>query len=287
MLAATSGALGSLFSYSNGRINVIRKQYLDTKWKKLLETGGIAALTATVLYFTPGFLEAACIPMKASAGAADPIRYMCPEGTQNPIATLLFNPQSAVIKDFLSLDVKFSPESLLPLLLICYALTTVTYGTFIPAGLFVPGILIGCTIGRLAGLSVESLGFADVHLSTYAIIGATSFLAGYSRLSFSLAVMMLETSQNVNLFLPILLSIFVASATGGLFTKSLYVNAIKSKAFPFLVDRVPEIHQGLKAADIMSGSVKTLPVREKAAAIRDFLVEHAEFNGFPVVNEAN
>ena len=113
---------------------------------------------------------------------------------QNPIATLLFNPQSAVIKDFLSLDVKFSPESLLPLLLICYAFTTMTYGTFVPAGLFVPGILIGCTIGRLAGLSVESLGFADVHLSTYAIIGATSFLSGYSRLSFSLAVMMLETS---------------------------------------------------------------------------------------------
>ena len=100
-----------------------------------------------------------------------------------------------MIKDFLGLDAKFSPESQLPILLIGYAFMCMTYGTFIPSGLFVPGLLIGCTIGRLAGLSVEALNIIpDVHLSTYAIIGATSFLAGYSRLSLSLAVMMLETS---------------------------------------------------------------------------------------------
>ena len=151
------------------------------------------------------------------------------------MATLLFNPQSAVIKDFLSLDAKFSPESQLPILLIGFAFMSMTYGTFIPSGLFVPGLLIGCTIGRLAGFSVESLGLIpDVHLSTYAIIGATSFLAGYSRLSFSLAVMMLETSQNVDLFLPILLSIFVSSSSGSLLTKSLYETAIKGKNLPFL-----------------------------------------------------
>lgn len=123
-----------------------------------------------------------------------------------------------------------------------------TYGTFIPSGLFVPGLLIGCTIGRLTGLTVEALNIIpDVHLSTYAIIGATSFLAGYSRLSFSLAVMMLETSQNVDLFLPILLSIFVSSSSGALLTDSLYDTAIKAKNFPFLRESIPPENTSLQA----------------------------------------
>lgn len=157
ILAAGAGLLGSLFNQFNGQVNKIRKGYLDTKWKKVLETGFMAALTATFVYNIPHIVNVACIPMQSS-GYAESVQYMCPEGMQNPIATLLFNPQSAVIKDFLSIDAKFSPESQLPILLIGFAFMSMTYGTFIPSGLFVPGLLIGCSIGRLTGFSVEALG---------------------------------------------------------------------------------------------------------------------------------
>ena len=53
MLAAGAGLLGSSFNYFNGEVNKVRKSYLDTRWKKVLETGGMAALTATFVYFTP------------------------------------------------------------------------------------------------------------------------------------------------------------------------------------------------------------------------------------------
>jgi len=42
-------------------------------------------------------------------------------------------------------------------------------------------------------------------------------LAGYSRLSFSLAVIMLETTENVNLFLPIIFALFVSFTIGDIF----------------------------------------------------------------------
>lgn len=92
------------------------------------------------------------------------------------------------------------------------------------------------------GLFIENYIVEEIHPSTYAIIGAAALLAGYSRLSFSLAVIMLETTENVNLFLPVIFALFVSFGIGRIFNRSLYVGAIRSKNMPFLVDHVPKIN---------------------------------------------
>mmetsp|Transcript_36583 Transcript_36583/g.49606 ORF Transcript_36583/g.49606 Transcript_36583/m.49606 type:complete len:97 (+) Transcript_36583:1327-1617(+) len=79
----------------------------------------------------------------------------------------------------------------------------------------------------------------EVQPATYAIIGAASVLAGYSRLSFSLAVIMLETTENVNLFLPIIFTLFISFAVGRLFNRSMYVSSVQFKNIPFLVETAP------------------------------------------------
>jgi len=145
------------------------------------------------------------------------------------MATFLFNPEGTIIKNFLSKNVVFNYETLLLFFFIWFFLTIVTYGTAIPAGIFLPGILIGCSLGRMLGLFIVNNIVKDIHPSTYAIIGAASVLAGYSRLSFSLAVIMLETTENVNLFLPIVFSLFVSFAIGGIFNKSMYISAVRYK----------------------------------------------------------
>jgi H+/Cl- antiporter ClcA len=86
--------------------------------------------------------------------------------------------------------------------------------------------------------------------ATYAIIGAASVLAGYTRLSFSLAVIMLETTENVNLFLPVVCALFVSFAVGRLFNRSLYAFSLGFKNIPFLVETVPKYNAHLKAEDI-------------------------------------
>jgi len=81
--------------------------------------------------------------------------------------------------------------------LVWYVLTITTYGVWVPAGLFLPGILVGCSIGILY-LDLMVFGFnASVDRlggQTYIIVGASAMLAGYCRLTYSLAVIMLETT---------------------------------------------------------------------------------------------
>ena len=285
MLGIFGGLLGSFFIYVNFELNIIRKKLLTAKWMKVLETVALVALTATVLFFTPRILSKSCMSQDESSVDAEHIQYLCPDGMYNPMATFLFNPEGTVIKNFLSKKAVFSYETLLLFFLIWFIFTIITYGTAVPAGLFLPGILIGCSLGRVLGLFIENYIVQEIHPSTYAIIGAASMLAGYSRLSFSLAIIMLETTENVNLFLPIIFALFVSFAIGGIFNKSMYDNAVRVKSFPFLNEKVPMCNELITAEQIMSMPVVTLKYKSSARAIHSMLSDH-KFDGFPVVNNS-
>mmetsp|Transcript_30255 Transcript_30255/g.21998 ORF Transcript_30255/g.21998 Transcript_30255/m.21998 type:complete len:80 (+) Transcript_30255:888-1127(+) len=70
-------------------------------------------------------------------------------------------------------------------------------------------------------------------------MGAAAMLAGYTRFTYSLAVIMLETTNSINLFIPIICTISVAFQTGQAFNKSLYERALRSKQLPVLREEVP------------------------------------------------
>ena len=154
--------------------------------------------------------------------SASYIRYTCKdENTYNPLATFFFNSENGVIKTMLNQKAVFDYGPLIIYFVVWYTFTIITYGTSIPAGLFLPGILIGCALGRMLGLFIGNYIVQEIHPSTYAIIGATCILAGYSRLSFSLAVIMLETTENVNMFLPIIFALFISFGVGRNYNRSL------------------------------------------------------------------
>ena len=109
--------------------------------------------------------------------------------------------------------------------LVWYIFTITTYGVWIPAGLFLPGILIGCSIGILyLELMIDAfdLSIYQIGGQSYIIMGASAMLASYCRLTYSLAVIMLETTQSINLFLPIVFSIMVALGVARACNRSLY-----------------------------------------------------------------
>ena len=84
------------------------------------------------------------------------IRYKCDKNEFNPLATFLLNPEGTVIKAFLNKEAEFDYKPLLLFFFIWYPLTMITYGTAVPAGLFLPGIQIGCSVGRMIGIFIES-----------------------------------------------------------------------------------------------------------------------------------
>lgn len=53
---------------------------------------------------------------------------------------------------------------------------------------------------------------------------------------------MLETTENVGLFLPIIFCLFVSFGVGRIYNRSLYVGTIRIKNIPFLVEKIPRIN---------------------------------------------
>ena len=84
--------------------------------------------------------------------------------------------------------------------------------------------------------------------STLSILGATSVLAGSTRMTFSLAVIMLETTSSVELFFPIIFTLFCSYGAGTvLINKSIYSSALRSKNIPVLGKSVPKENRHMMA----------------------------------------
>jgi len=105
-------------------------------------------------------------------------RFYCPSGTYNPLAAIFFNTEGGTIKQFMNKPLLLNqhqddyqltgdPVQITKNMLIyfCtwYMFFVTTYGVWVPSGLFLPGILMGCSIGMLflefitAGLGVSIL----------------------------------------------------------------------------------------------------------------------------------
>jgi H+/Cl- antiporter ClcA len=108
--------------------------------------------------------------------------------------TLLMNSQGGRIRVLLSNSVQLNLTETFSFAAVWFLLTITTYGVAVPAGLFLPAIILGCTIGQLY-LDVTLKLFPDfVVADSFIIVGAAAVLAGYTRQTYSVAVIMLETT---------------------------------------------------------------------------------------------
>jgi CBS domain-containing protein len=290
------GLLGALFCSVNYFMGKWRKNNLKTNLHKYLETMFYVSLTAVLMYWAPMIVKDECVDIpELPKDHTDPNYenilslqskfqpYLCPAGTYSPLATALFNPLGSVFKVLMSDIFTISYASLGIYLIIWYPMTIFCYGTNVPAGLFVSGILIGCGYGRLFALFVKEYIDSEVLPSAYAVVGAAAILSGYARHTFSLAIIMMESTNTINLFIPITFAVMIAYLVGGIFTRSIYINSVRTKNIPFLIEHVPENSSYYLAEDIMTKAVVTLNFRTDVAEIAKALRENT-FNGFPVVN---
>jgi hypothetical protein len=209
---------------------------------------------------------------------------------------MFFNTEGSAIRTLISGyetsgGIEFTTLTLLLFLVTWYVFTITTYGVWVPAGLFLPGIIIGCSVGGLyANLHnlIFSNGNLDETLSdidvTLVICAAGGMLAAYTRLSYSLVVIMLETTSSINIFIPMMLSILSARAIGGLLINGLYERAKRLKQMPVLIDNAPSATKRLDARQVMTTEVVTLPCIADMESIKKAL--QTSHNAFPVINTA-
>ena len=112
--------------------------------------------------------------------------------------------------------------------IVWYFFTIITYGTNVPAGLFLPGMIIGCGLGDLLFRLQKTMGFefkcgatdpsdSDIHNCEQAlrrkliVIGCGGFMAGYTRMTYALGVILMETSEDLSIFVPLIFTIIISN----------------------------------------------------------------------------
>ncbi|KAI1547337.1 EriC Chloride channel protein EriC [Pyrenophora tritici-repentis] len=84
-------------------------------------------------------------------------------------------------------------------------LTTITFGIKVPSGVIIPALDAGALFGRLVGQLIGS-----ISPGIFAMVGAAAFLAGVSRMTISLAVIMFELTGQLSYTVPSMLAILIA-----------------------------------------------------------------------------
>ncbi|XP_030372678.1 H(+)/Cl(-) exchange transporter 5 [Scaptodrosophila lebanonensis] len=182
------------------------------------------------------------------------------------------------------------------------ALTIFTFGMKVPAGLFIPSLLLGAIMGRIVGIGVEQMAYSypnfwfftgectDSNLITpglYAVVGAAAVLGGVTRMTVSLVVIMFELTGGVRYIVPLMAAAMASKWVGdALDRQGIYDAHIALNGYPFLDSKEEFAHTTL-AADVMQPKRnETLNViTQDSMTVEDVenLLKETEHNGYPVV----
>lgn len=84
-------------------------------------------------------------------------------------------------------------------------LTIITFGCKVPSGIIIPAMNSGAFFGRLIGQVIP-----DISPGIFAMVGSVAFLAGVSRMTISLVVIMFELTGELDYTVPHMVAVMVA-----------------------------------------------------------------------------
>uniref|UniRef100_A0A3Q1GHB2 Chloride channel protein n=1 Tax=Acanthochromis polyacanthus TaxID=80966 RepID=A0A3Q1GHB2_9TELE len=296
LMGVVGGVLGALFNCINRSLAKYRIRHIHPKAKfiRVLESLLVTMVT-TVVIFAASMLLGECRDLSSptthntTLASTDDINstirsFFCPNKTYNDMATLFFNPQEAAIHQLFHQDGTFSPVTLSVFFLLYFLLSCWTYGVSVPSGLFVPSLLCGAAFGRLvANILKVKLGM-DLYSGTFALIGAAAFLGGVVRMTISLTVILIESTNEITYGLPIMVTLMVAKWTGDIFNKGIYDIHVELKGVP-LLDWETEVEMDkLTASDIMEPNLTYVYPHTRVQSLVSIL-RTTVYHAFPVVTE--
>ncbi|KAI8928769.1 chloride channel [Entophlyctis helioformis] len=280
LLGALGGLYGSLFI----RLNVWYASYRKTGWLKNWPIS-----------------EVACVAL-VTAVCSFPFQFLR-ENTAELVANL-FRECSEIDGDFHGLcnesQMGLVIASLLFAATIKIIMTIMTFGVRVPAGIFIPSMAIGACVGRALGIVIQAWqrampdlwlfsscegGTQCVTPGTYAMVGAAASLAGVTRMSVSLTVIMFELTGALSYVLPIMITILVAKWVADVHGKEgIYECLIRLNGYPFLSANEEYTHS-TAAAHVMTRLEDMEYVSATGHTIDslDDLLRTTKCKGFPVV----
>lgn len=221
----------------------------------------------------------------------------------NDVATLMQGSGNAYLGKLWSRGTHFMFEwsSCLAVFVVYFLMTIWTAGSAISGGIFVPILVSGSLLGRALGVGMVYI-WQDVTETMFpsnewrwmdpgvmAAIGSAALLGGVNRLEVASTVIVMEMVGDINLVIPILISIFISKMTADQLSKPLYKFQLEGKALPYL-DSDPTIvvkkrilnMELFKICDVMSFPVITVHIEENVSRLAKMLLGN-KHTGFPVV----
>ncbi|XP_052198804.1 putative chloride channel-like protein CLC-g isoform X2 [Diospyros lotus] len=292
LLGVVGGILGGLFNFLLD--NVLKLYSLINKkgaFYKILLACSISIFTSLLLFGLPWL--ASCQPCPADATEPCPTigrsgnykKFQCRPGHYNDLASLIFNTNDDAIKNLFSknTDSEFHLSSICIFFVTCFFLSIFSYGIAVPAGLFVPVILIGASYGRLVGMLVGS--HSNLNHGLFAVLGSASLLGGSMRMTVSLCVIILELTNNLLLLPLVMLVLLVSKTVADAFNGNIYDLIMKLKAFPYLEAHAEPYMRLLTVGDVVTGPLQVFHAIEKVSNIVHVL-RTTRHNGFPVIDDS-
>lgn len=162
-------------------------------------------------------------------------------------------------------------------LLIKASLTIITFGVVLPAGIFIPSLVIGACFGRIVGILLELFEHHHPYFpifdtcradaspcvvpGIYAMVGAAATLAGVTRTTVSLAVIMFELTGTLNYVAPVMLAVLVAKTVADALEKrGIYELVIELKKLPYLSNKEEYLWGGRLVSEVVSNPFSNICV---------------------------
>lgn len=283
VIGALGGVLGSIFIHFNVKYSKLRLHHPFLKRSPILEIVFIVLLTVLMQYPVPFLRFTNTQILTALFGE-------CPQPNAEEADASSFVCDASNVHNFM--------------LVLLYAvlgklfLTILTFGARVPAGLFIPSMTVGACAGRLIGIVTQRQ--VDAHpnwfifrecLSTsmcvrpsmYAVVGASSTLAGVTQVSVSLVVIMFELTGGLSHLLPIMFGILAAKVVCDLSgLEGIYDMHINLKRYPYL-DSKHHVSHTLSCRVIMRPPNVVIPeIGVNLGWLKQLLVQY-NYYGFPIV----
>ncbi|KAF5370652.1 hypothetical protein D9758_001997 [Tetrapyrgos nigripes] len=196
-------------------------------------------------------------------------------------------------------------QGILVALIVKGALTVVTFGIKVPAGVFIPTLAAGACAGRVMGITMQYFqynypnaplfkvcnGDLDCIIpGLYAMVGAAATLSGVTRTTVSLAVIMFELTDTLTYAVPVMLSVLVAKTVAdALEPKGIYDLVIDLSQLPYLDSKHEYLWGSLQVGDVTARDVQVIrldrpnTVRSLRDQLQELLRSGSDDSGFPIL----
>ncbi|EWM24280.1 chloride channel 7 [Nannochloropsis gaditana] len=289
VMGVLGGLLGAAFNQMNRRLTVFRLAHVTTPRKKMLELMSLTTLMAVLSFGLPFAGRCRSRPqLDTTTGIysyASTLRpFLCAgDDSYNELASLYLQSWDDSLRILFHLPMHlqsgepvFSTAALLCFFCPYFFMAFMTFGASVPFGLFIPSLLSGAALGRVVGQALHPLGgFAEP--GVYALVMASAVLGGMCRMTISLALILLEATGNMNLLLPLSISLFLSRWVGNAFNESIYHMHIHLRKIPFLEPQCPQEARvsDLRVCEIMATEPLCLHPVDQVGRIYELLAATA------------